>query len=200
MFKLIIVLFSLSLITNCSSGFMGGNQQTNMEKLDKVYGPCNNPHRQLSRIDKKICEEKVRAAGPDGEIGDSINLSDILDGFSSGERNIVYSGSAVNQFLWNASLAVLEDYPLQNVDSQGGFISTDWIMIKEIQNQRCLIKVNINSPELISNAVKTKFLCETRENQNWYKDNIEYINEEKNLTLKILEIANQLSKTQNLAS
>jgi hypothetical protein len=73
-------------------------------------------------------------------------------------------------------------------------------MLKGIQNQRCMIKINIKSPELISNAVKTKFLCEILENENWYKDNIEYINEEKNLTLKILEIANQLSKTQNLAS
>ncbi len=200
MFRLIIVFFSLSLITNCSSGFIGGNQQANMEKLDKVYGPCNNPHRQMSRVDKKICEEKVKAAGPDGEIGEPLNISDIINKYRSGEKTVVYSGSAVNQFLWNASLAVLDDYPLKNVDSQGGFISTEWIMIKGIQNQRCMIKINIKSPELISNAVKTKFLCEILENENWYKDNIEYINEEKNLTLKILEIANQLSKTQNLAS
>ena len=46
-----------------------------------------------------------------------------------------------------------------------------------------------NLPELLSNAVKSKFLCENKNSEIWTSDQQEYLMEEKQLNLKILEKA-----------
>ena len=180
----------------CSQGLLGGNQQKNLERLDKVYGKCNNPHRIFSPQEKIVCEDQQTAAGPDGVVGDSINVTEVLERIRGGGEKIVYASSKVNDYLWNGSLAVVENYSLKTVDSQGGFISTDWILNSDIENKRCLIKINVLSQELISTGVKTKIICENLIDGQWYNDNSQYINDEKNLTLKILELANELSKLE----
>ena len=195
--KNFLILFFLSLaLYGCGQGLMGGNQKENMEKLDKVYGKCNNPHRIFSPQEKKVCEDQQRAAGPDGVVGDPINITEILDNIKNGGERVVYAGSKVNDYLWNGSLGVVENYSLKTVDSQGGFISTEWILNPNLENKRCLIKINVLSQELISTGVKTKIICENQVDGQWYNDNAQYINEEKNLTLKILELANELSKLE----
>lgn len=193
--NLILLLLSLFLY-GCGQGLMGGNQKANMERLDKTFGKCDNPHRNLSRVERNICLDKERAAGPDGVVGEPVNVRDVLDRIRGGGEKIVYAGSKVNDYLWNGSLAVVENYSLKTVDSQGGFISTDWILKPDIENKRCLIKINILSQELISTGVKTKIICENLIDGQWYNDNSQYINDEKNLTLKILELANELSKLE----
>ena len=37
----------------------------------------------LLKIEKEICVGKRRAAGPDGEVGDPINLTEIIDKFNN---------------------------------------------------------------------------------------------------------------------
>ena len=175
---------------------MNGDIQKNLEESDKIYGKCNNPNRQFTKIEKKICEDKQRAAGPDGVVDDPINLTEIIKRFNNPDK-VVYSNSTVNQELWNGSLSVLSNYSLKTVDSQGGFISTDWILKENIPNQRCLIKVNIISMELISTGINTNILCEKKLNNEWFLSDEKYVEEEKQITLKILEIAKQISLSQN---
>lgn len=169
--------------------------------MDKIHGVCNNPYREYNKAQKKICEDKERAAGPDGEIGEPLNISQMIRDFRSGGSRTQYqvTSMSVNKNLWEASLIMLDQYPLNIVDSQGGFISTDWITEKESPNQRCLIKVKITSQELLSNGAKVKLLCEQKELDVWYQDEISYTEEEKNLTLKILDIANELSLIDKLS-
>ena len=50
-----------------------------MEKLDKIYGKCRNPYRQYKEVERQVCEDKQRAAGPDGVVGDPINVTKIMD-------------------------------------------------------------------------------------------------------------------------
>jgi len=192
----LILLFLSLFLYGCGQGLMGGNQKANMERLDKTFGKCDNPHRNLSRVERNICLDQQRAAGPDGVVGEPINVNDVLNRIRGGGEKIVYAGSKINDYLWNGSLAVVENYSLKTVDSQGGFISTDWILNPDIENKRCLIKINILSQELISTGVKTKIICENLIDGQWYNDNSQYINDEKNLTLKILELANELSKLE----
>ena len=192
----LILLFLSLFLYGCGQGLMGGNQKANMERLDKTFGKCNNPHRNLSRVERNICLDQQRAAGPDGVVGEPVNVRDVLDRIRGGGEKIVYAGSKINDYLWNGSLAVVENYSLKTVDSQGGFVSTDWILNPDIENKRCLIKINILSQELISTGVKTKIICENLIDGQWYNDNSQYINDEKNLTLKILELANELSKLE----
>ena len=192
MFKILSLGLFLVLSISCSKGIMNGDLESNLERMDKVYGKCDNPHRQFSKGKKKICKDKERAAGPDGVVDDPINITELIENYKSGGKT-VYAGMAINQDLWNASIEVLENYSLKNIDSQGGFISTDWIIKKERVNQRCQVKVNIVSMELVSNGVNVKILCEEKGESVWYNDDKLYLDEEKLLTLKILEIADQLS-------
>lgn len=196
--KTLITFFAFILLQSCSSGPLGGDIQKNLAETDKIYGKCDNPNRQFTAIQKKICKDQVRAAGPDGEVGDPIDLTKIFSGLS-GNGKVVYTGSNSNEFLWNGALETLKEFPLKTVDSQGGFISTEWIFEEPNPNQRCLIKVNITSRELMSNGVNTKIICQRKETNEWYSSNELFIEEEKNLTLKILEKASQLSSADSLS-
>ena len=62
---------------------------------------------------------------------------------------------------------------------------------------RCLIKIQILSKELITTGVSSNFLCENKVNKTWSSDNIDYIEEEKQITLKILEVAGKLEKANS---
>ena len=97
--RLLFILFSLGLIVSCTSG----NNEENLAKLDKVYGPCDNPYRQYTAIEKQICRDKVMAAGPDGVIGEPINILDVLSFGNNGQTNYIKS-SDTNNSLWDASL------------------------------------------------------------------------------------------------
>lgn len=198
MLKSLISLVLVFFVTSCSQGIMGGNIEKNLEATDKIYGRCNNPYRSMTNVEKEICRGKV-AAGPDGKIDDPISLNDIFDRFNNPNKNIVYGGLSVNQYLWQGSLSVLENYPLQTVDSQGGFISTDWIISKDDTSRRCQIKINVISQDLISTGVKTKLICQEKDNDQWYPDNTILVEEEKKITLTILEKAQELSNLADLS-
>ena len=195
---LVLIIFTL-LFSSCSQGLLDGNIEKNLEATDKVYGRCDNPYRQFTEIEREICRGKVMAAGPDGEVGDPISLTDIIDKFNNPEKNVVYAGSSVNRYLWQGSLLILEEYPLQTVDSQGGLISTDWILNKDLPNKRCQIKVNVITQDFISTGVRTKFICQNKDNDQWYQSNDVLIEEEKKITLKILEKALELSTIDNFS-
>ena len=199
MLRLLVFIIFTFLFSACSQGLLDGNIEKNLEATDKVYGRCDNPYRQFTEIEREICRGKVMAAGPDGEVGDPISLTDIIDKFNNPEKNVVYAGSSVNRYLWQGSLLILEEYPLQTVDSQGGLISTDWILNKELPNKRCQIKVNVITQDFISTGVRTKFICQNKDNDQWYQSNDVLIEEEKKITLKILEKALELSTIDNFS-
>ena len=186
-------------ISSCSQGLNEGNIEKNLKATDKIYGRCNNPNRQFTLIEKEICIAKERAAGPDGEVGDPINLTEIIDKFNNPDKNVVYGELSVNEFLWNGSLSVLGAYPLQTVDSQGGFISTEWILDKEEVNKRCQIKINITSQEFVSTGVETKILCQKKDGDEWYPEKEMLVEEEKKITLRVLEKAQELSIAKDLS-
>ena len=72
---LAVIGFSILLAQSCSQGPLGGNLAKNNEKFDKIYGVCDNPHRHYTAAEKIICEDKERAAGADGELAESLNLT-----------------------------------------------------------------------------------------------------------------------------
>lgn len=160
-----------------------------MEDLDKIYGYCENPYRNFKKIEKQICLDKQRAAGPDGIVGEGIDLMDVLNKNKNGTTVAV---SQVNKYLWDGALRTLNDYPIKNLDFEGGFIETDWIVQNNLPKQRCLIKSHITSPDLVSNGIDIKIICEDNNDGTWFPTGQNYQNEEKQLILKILEQANQL--------
>ena len=203
MIKTTLVLLLMGFLQSCSTGPFGGDIDKNLKEMDKLHGKCNNPYRTFNKAQKQICEDKERAAGPDGEVNDPVNLTQLVENyknFRDGNFNSTYSGGmSINENLWGASLILLDQYPLDIVDAQGGFISTGWIIERESPNQRCLIKINITSKDLMSNGVTVKLICEQKELDVWYQDGVTYSQEEKNLVLKVLEIADKLSTTEKLS-
>ena len=188
--KKLPLLFAFLFLISCANK-VNENYQKNLENLDKVYGKCDNPHRKLSKNQYRICVDKERAAGPDGVIDDGfINIGDIFGGSSKGQTII---SSQVNKNLWDASLSVLRPYAMKNIDFEGGFIETDWITNIKNPDQRCLIKSHITSIELVSNGVKMTMICEEKKEGAWYLSQNNFIEEEKKLTLKVLETAQKLS-------
>lgn len=194
--KIAAFLSITALILSCGSS--NNNIQKNLAELDKIYGPCNNPYRQYSPNQKRICEDKVRAAGPDGEIGEPLNITEMLDDLRNGGGTTIVA-SSVNKDLWNGSLSMLDKYAIKNLDYEGGFIETEWIYDENIKDQRCAIKVNVISPELVSNGVNVTINCEKRIDDQWYILSEEYLNEEKKLTLQILQIAKENSLNTQLS-
>ena len=192
---LIPFILSLALVSCGGSGLLDSSKhQENMAKLDKIYGPCDNPAKILLPKQKKLCEAKARAAGPDGVIGEGINLTDLI---SRKQTPTIISSSVVNKDLWNASLKILDPYTIKNIDFEGGFIQTDWIYNADSPNERCLIKSHVTSIELVSTGVNVKIICENLSNDIWYPSEKNLLTEEKNLTLKILEESYRLNQEQS---
>ena len=194
--KFIIPLILYFTLVSCGgSGLVDNSKhQENIAKLDKVYGPCDNPAKILLPKQKKLCEAKARAAGPDGIVGEGINLTEL---FSKKENMTVISSGVVNKDLWNASLKILDPYTIKNIDFEGGFIQTDWIYNTASPNERCLIKSHITSLELISTGINVKIICENLSNDIWYPSEKNLLSEEKNITLKILEESYRLNQEQS---
>ena len=182
MLKIFTILLGLFFIYSCT-----GNHEKKMAELDEIYG-CDNPHKNLSKKKYRACLAKQRAGGE--------SLFDLTDSFDdllgNNKSNVIYQ-SSVNPYLWNASLEVTQKYPLKIADNQGGFIETDWIYDSSNAKQRCLIKIQVKSRELTTTGVSSNFLCENKKDNVWTSDDNEYLEEEKQITLKILEIAGRLS-------
>ena len=147
-----------------------GTYEANQAKMDELYG-CKKPGENLSKEKYKACLAKERAGG----------------------KTVVYQYS-VNPYLWKAAIEVTKTYPLKIADNQGGYIQTEWINNPEDASTRCLIKIQILSKELITTGVSSSFLCENKNNETWSPDGNNYIEEEKQITLKILEIAGALER------
>ena len=183
--QIIFIILTSLFLFNCS-----GTHERNLEDLDKIYGYCDNPHRKLGKTTYQICKSKELARGPDGKEDEmkNVNLTDLFDKFS-GNSNSQTAIVNVNPFLWRASLDVTKEYDLKFADNPGGYIQTEWIYKSDNPNKRCMIKIQINSIELRSDSVETRFICEDQVNSIWVNDNLNYISEEKKLTLKVLELA-----------
>ena len=182
---ILVLLISLS---SCSSP--KNNIKKNLDELDKLYGYCDNPHRDLSKREYKICKDQQRASGPDFKFEEK-SLAELILGSREGAQ---YAGSfqTVNPHLWNGALQTISEYPIKNIDSTGGYIETEWITQANNPNQRCIIKINILSVELVSNGVNTNIICQNKINDEWQSDQIKYENESKQLTISILNNASKL--------
>lgn len=183
-----VMLVLLIGLSSCSSP--KNNIKKNLEKLDKLYGYCDNPHRDLSTREYKICKSQERASGPDFKFEEK-SIAELILGSSTGPQ---FAGNfqTINPHLWNGALQTINEYPIKNIDSTGGYIETEWITQVNNPNQRCIIKINITSVELVSNGVNTNIICQKKIDDEWQSDQIRYVNESKQLTITILNNASKL--------
>ena len=183
-------LFSV-LILSCQ-----GTREQELKKLDELWGYCDNPHREFSELEYNTCKRKEMAKRSDNSNMEPFSLTDLMDKINNG----VGSGSglvnsSVNPHLWQGSIDVTSDYNLKIADATGGFLQTEWIYEENSSNKRCLIKIQIVSAEYISTGVKSSFLCENKNEDIWITDGKKYLEEEKMLTLRVLEASQKYSSS-----
>jgi len=184
----LIILFFLATIMGCSNS---NQHKNNMDRLDQVYGECDNPMKTLTKRQYKICKDKERAGGES-----LFNLEEGFDEIFYGKNSQVIYSNKINQDLWVAAINVTDNYSLKIADNNGGIIETDWIYDSVDPKKRCLIKIKILSADLVSNGVSTKFICQDQSLDNiWISDSEDYVEEEKKLTLKILQLASSIKQS-----
>ena len=84
--------------------------------------------------------------------------------FSEDQQN---DGMPVNALLWRASLDVVSFVPLEDVDTFGGAIVTDWYSLPNDTSQRIKIAVFIIGRELRSDAVSARVYVQNLKNDLW---------------------------------
>lgn len=193
--KILIICFSSMLILQCA-----GTHKDELVKLDQVYGYCDNPQRNIRGVNYDICKAKERAAGPSGKSDqkEPASITELLGGIVNNDqqqnRSFVTSQMNVNGALWQASLDVVSSYDIKIADIQSGFIQTEWIYDAKTPNLRCKIKFQIISAELISTGVQSFFICEEKNQNLWSSTKQSYDDEEKRLTLSVLQKAKEISE------
>ena len=193
--KIVLMVLISSILYGC-----GSKHQENVAKLDEVYGVCDNPTRTLTKRQYEICKMKQRgSAGGELDMDDlSTSLGELLSDQLGLGTTIVGGSSFANRYLLQSSLEVLSPFPIKIADNGGGYIETDWIIdYNQSSDKRCQIKVMVRSSELVSNGLKSTLNCQNFDGQNWNADKQKYPNEEKNITLKILEVAQIFSLETN---
>ena len=181
--KIFVILVGLILIS-CSG--KNRNLDKKLKQLDEIHGVCDNPHRDLSKAQYKICKDKEK--GSLGNELDTTSLTDLILG-KNNKGNFQGVGiSPINIHIWNGAIETLSEFPLKNVDSVGGYLETEWIYGEE-SNQRCAIKIKILSQQLTSTAVTTNMICQDLTNDIWVNSKESLVNESKQITLTVLEKA-----------
>jgi len=193
--KNLIAILGFIFIVSCTNA---NKSEENLKRLDKIYGYCDNPHREISGTRYEVCKAKEMGAGPDGEVGEAKSIGEIFGGLGGSSKNQVTYIKSVNNDLWQSTMDVLSPYSIKLIDSEVGYVETDWIYEKNEPNRRCLIKVQIKSAELVSNGVSTTISCQVKENDNWFNDSEQFIDQEKKLTLTILSKSQEYYNLQKL--
>lgn len=82
--------------------------------------------------------------------------------------------SSVNQYLWQASIEILDFAPLASVDSNSGVIITDWYSPKDNPHFSFKINIIIKDDVISPNAIKVKIFKKLLKNNHWEEVESEY--------------------------
>ena len=76
-------------------------------------------------------------------------------------------GMPVNALLWRAALDIASFVPLDDVDTFGGSIVTEWHQLKTTPNQRLKLTMFVVGPELRSDAITVRAYIQNRLGTEW---------------------------------
>ena len=76
-------------------------------------------------------------------------------------------GMPVNALLWRAALDIASFVPLDDVDTLGGSIVTDWYVPKDQPNRRLKLVVFVVGLELRSDAIQVRAYVQSRNGDGW---------------------------------
>ena len=76
-------------------------------------------------------------------------------------------GLPINALLWRASLDVVSTIPLDDVDTFGGTIVTEWYQLKKTSNERIKMTVFVLDRELRADGIRVVVYVQKRIGNNW---------------------------------
>ena len=88
----------------------------------------------------------------------------ILDG---GASDTTATGMPVNALLWRAALDIASFVPLDDVDTFGGSIVTEWYQSTDQPNQRLKLSFFVTGLELRSDAITVQAYLQKRAGSSW---------------------------------
>ena len=77
------------------------------------------------------------------------------------------SGLPVNALLWRSALDIASFVPLQDVDTFGGSIITEWYIPEDQPDRRLKLAVFVVGLELRSDAIQVRAYVQTRDGNGW---------------------------------
>ncbi len=98
-----------------------------------------------------------------GRAEQGISLSDFA-GIGTGNDRV---GLPINALLWRASLDVVSTIPLDDVDTFGGTIVTEWYQLNETSDERIKMTVFVLDRELRSDGVRVIVYVQKRFGNGW---------------------------------
>jgi hypothetical protein len=90
------------------------------------------------------------------------SLGELLDGDKSQT-----AGLPVNALLWRAALDIASFVPLDDVDTFGGSIVTEWYVPEDQPKQRLKLAVFVVGLELRSDAIQVRAYVQNRDGNTW---------------------------------
>ena len=98
-----------------------------------------------------------------GRAEQGVSLSDLVG--LSGENNSL--GLPINALLWRASLDIMSTIPIDDVDTFGGTIVTEWYQLNKTSNERIKMTAFVLDRELRADGIRVVVYVQKRVGNNW---------------------------------
>ena len=98
-----------------------------------------------------------------GRAEQGVSLSDLV-GLSGGNNSL---GLPINALLWRASLDIMSTIPIDDVDTFGGTIVTEWYQLNKTSNERIKMTAFVLDRELRADGIRVVVYVQKRVGNNW---------------------------------
>ena len=104
-----------------------------------------------------------------GRAEQGVSLSDIA-GLNADSDGV---GLPINALLWRASLDIMSTIPLDDVDTFGGTIVTEWYRLNKTSDERIKMTVFVLDRELRSDGIRVVVYVQTQVGNSWQDSGID---------------------------
>ncbi len=98
-----------------------------------------------------------------GKAEQGVSLTDIT-GIGGGTNG---AGLPINALLWRASLDIIATIPLDDVDTFGGTIVTEWYQLNQTPDERIKLAIFVLDRELRSDGIRVVVYVQNRSGDTW---------------------------------
>ena len=114
-----------------------------------------------SGVGQAPVEEKSAGSILTGKDSQGISLLEL------GETSNSETGLPINALLWRASLDIASSIPLDDIDTFGGTIVTEWYQLDENNEERIKLAIFVLDRELRSDGIRVVVYVQNRDGSDW---------------------------------